>query len=351
MKECNPNSKFNCSPYIKYLFILLIAGMALASCTQEVRVEDNISFDSAMLIVENEYNTKVVDKLSTQVIASQYFAENSEAITSKIDKITKYRDEVYFYLKNDNLLKIYDNNTYNFLTEYDFSTYGTLGDISFPNVSNFYVSLPERNEILIVDRENQKISSFLISVDANPNKLMAINNLLFVGCNNSINVIRTGTKLVENRIDINGEVLLLSHNLNKDALLAITSDGNKYFLEYYNVLTLEQINRVELEFDFLGEGEKLSVNQIAIVNTQDEYSWLGTSVGLFRIDLRNLGTYNFMSKRKENILNIYYEAVSQNVIILSSRNGLKDYILSDPRTGEYRKTYPIADNSNIIFPL
>jgi len=87
------------------------------------------------------------------------------------------------------------------------------------------------------------------------------------------------------------------------------------------------------------------------VTTDLEYSWLATSIGLIRIDLRNLGTYTFISKRKEEILNVYYEPVSSNIILLSSRNGLKDYVLSDPQTGEFLKTFPISDNANYIFPL
>ena len=351
MKDCNPNSKFNCSPYIKYLFLLFIAGLAIASCTQEVRVEDDINFDSAILLIENEYDMEVIDRVNAKSIASDLFPSGTPTISSKIDKITKYQDELYFYLESENKLKVYDNNNYTFVTEYDFNSYGSIGDISFPNISNFYVTLPSSNEVLIVDRINQQISSFLIPVDENPNKLLALGNLLFVGCKNSINVIRTGTKKVENKIEISGEVLLFSHDLDKNSLLVITANEGIYSLEYYDVTTLQQINKVELKSNLLEEGEELKINQIAIVTTDLEYSWLATSIGLIRIDLRNLGTYTVISKRKEEILNVYYEPVSSNIILLSSRNGLKDYVLSDPQTGEFLKTFPISDNANYIFPL
>ena len=95
----------------------------------------------------------------------------------------------------------------------------------------------------------------------------------------------------------------------------------------------------------------MNINQIAIVNNELEYSWLGTSIGLFRIDLRNKGVYTFMSQRRENIKNIYFEPISNRILIMTDRNGLKDYIIANSRTGEYQNNYALPDNSKLIFPL
>jgi len=351
MNNCDVNNKFNCSPYVKYIFLVFVMGLALMSCSQDVRVENDDFFSSAVLLVEDDYFSKVIDRNTSKVITNDMFESTPEKIQSKISNVYTYQGELYFLLKKENKIKVYKKDNFEFITEYDFNGIGQIEDVVFPNVSNFYVSLSDKDQVAVVDRVNKKISNFLISVKANPNKLFTIEKLVYVACENSIDIIRTGTKEVIESIALDGKPLLLSTNLDKNALIIFTKEESTYQMNIYNAATFQFTNKVKLESEFLTSADEMTLNQIAIVNNEKEYSWLGTSVGLFRIDLRNLGVYKFMSSRKENILNIYFEPISDKILMLSSRNQLKDYIHADSKTGEYTATFPLPDNSNLIYPL
>ena len=351
MKECSPNSRFNCSPYIKYIFAIFILGLALASCSQDVRVDDNIKYNSSLIVVENGMNVKVVDRLTTSLIDNNIFASNPNQLSNNIDNIYKFQNELYITSKNANLLNVYDNTTFNLITSYTLESNEEIGDLSFPNISNFYASIPKTNKVVVIDRINKKISATTISVDNNPNKLFTISNLLFVGCDNSINVIRTGSNLVENKISITGKVDLFCQNEDGSVLIAVTSNDNKYYLEYYNTLTYELIKKTELKSSWFEEGKKIIFNQVALVYNDIQYGWIGSNAGLIRIDLKNYGTYNVISNRKEEILNVYYEPISNYLLILTARNQLKDYTLADPSTGEVKKSFAFSNDTKLIFPI
>lgn len=351
MKNCDVNNRFNCSPYIKFIFVALILAMAMMSCKQEVRVDNDDFFSSAVMLVENDFFSKVIDRNTSKLISDDMFFNTPEKIQSKISKVYTYKDDLYFILKSENKIKVYKKNDYTFVTEYDFNNIGQIEDITFPNSSNFYVSLSDKGQVVVVDRENKKISQFLINVNSNPTKLYAIGSYVYVACENSIDVIRTGTKSVEKSIELEGRPNLISTNLNNDVLLVFTKENITYQMNIIDISTLSVTNKVSLESTLISETEEMIFNQIAIVNNSAEYSWLGTSIGLFRIDLRNLGTYKFMSSRLENIKNVYFEPISDKIIILSNRNQQNEYILANSRTGEYNDIFLLSDNTNLIYPL
>ena len=351
MKDCDINSKFNCSPYIKYIFMAFILILALMSCKQKVRVESDDFFSDAILLIENGFESKILDRNSGNIISNDLFIGMNERIQSNIEKVYSYQQQLYFLLKNENKIKVFSQTNFSFITEYDFTSVGEFNDITFPNVSNFYVTLKDRNEVLVVDRINEKLSQFYISVDNAPDAIYSIGNLVFVACERSINVIRTGTKEVVSKINIEGKPLLFSRTLNSEYLLVISEENSEYYLSYYSVANFTETTKNKLVSDLLSAGETMTINQIAIVNNELEYSWLGTSIGLFRIDLRNRGVYTFMSSRKEEIKNIYFEPISNRILILSDRNGNKDYIIANSRTGEYLKYTPLSTNAKLIFPL
>lgn len=351
MKNCDVNNKFSCSPYVKFIFFAFVLAMAMMSCKQEVRIDNDEFFSSAVMLVENDYFAKIIDRNTSKLLSDDMFLNTPEKIQSKITKVYTYQDDLYFLLKNENKIKVYKKENYTFVTEYDFNGLGQIDDIVFPNSSNFYVSLSDKGQVVVVDRVNKKISQFLINVSPNPTKLFAIDSYVYVACENRIDVIRTGTKAVEKSIALDGQAKLISTNLNKDALLVFTKEDITYQMNIIDIATLKITNKVKLESTLISDTEEMTFNQIAIVNNSSEYSWLGTSVGLFRIDLRNLGTYKFMSSRKENIINVYFEPISDKIIILSNRNQQNEYILANSKTGEYNDIFSLSDNSNLIFPL
>ncbi len=351
MKDCDINKKFNCSPYVKYIFFAFVLVLAMMSCKQEVRVENDDFFSDAVILIENEFDSKIIDRNTGNLITNDLFENNSQRVQTNVDKVYSYQNELYFLLKSENKIKVYNQTNFMFVTEYDFNGIGEVSDIAFPNVSNFYVTLSDKNEVLVVDRINQKLSQFYIPVDNNPKGIHFVGNLVFVSCENSINIIRTGTKEVIKKIVIQGRSLLFSNDLSNESLIVISEENTNYYLTYFSLVDFSELTKTQLTSEFLETEEQLIVNQIAIVNNDLEYSWLGTSVGLFRIDLRNQGVYTFMSERKENIKNIYFEPISNRILILSNRNGNNDYIIANSRTGVYMKYTPLSTNAKLIFPL
>lgn len=336
--------------YVAYLIMIWL----IASCSQGVRVE-NSAVDEVQLL------TYVGDPINElQYLGHKSADEYPTALssgglpTSTITKLIREEDDVFAIFPEEMKIISLSENDLSIVDEYDISEYGKPIDLFFPNTSNGYFTVEGKDTIFILDRISKQIASINVPAGNQPTVMTSRINKLYVANSgeNTVSVISTNLKQEDFRIPVPAQPKFLGFQEDSNVLIIICQNtGEIPVAIFYDT----DINATLREVFFTSDNtpdEVPDIKSFFISSEVFDFAWIGAEGGVYRLDLRNQGNFIFIEIFGEDVIDIEFDPVEENIIYLGRRDELSLITAVDPVQfgGNFTRTI-FPDNTKFIFPI
>lgn len=313
-----------------YILIALFLIISLASCAREEKIIDNGIFSYSLLVSYkgstglNQVSLPDGNLLNADIIK----ANNADYNSGNISKIVEYRNQLFVFIPDLNKVGVFDSKTFKNIYDIDFSSLkGIPTDICFPNSTDAYITLPNLNQVALVDIYTQQISRYL-DIAGYPSSIANVGNQIAVTCKNTnqIAIIDSREYKETQRFDIYSNPLFIEVSKTNEFVIVCEGTGLDSVKKEAKVIFMDPNSKaLTATLDLTYTTEK-AINQIpnSLAITMKDYAFVCTNRAIFRIDTKNRrvnkqipGTYDKVTFSSKLTQLIYYKSNDANVTELS----------------------------------
>jgi YVTN family beta-propeller protein len=330
---------------IHQILILLAVVILFSACSSEEKLIDNTDSEWEILAATDDAKVMHIEMPSQDILSQDVMTVVlSEPAGGNIEKITEFRNNVYFFIPDVYKIIVADKFDFTKVAEIDFSTTQLVPtDICFPNATAAYVTHSNAASVSLVDITTFQVVR-QIAVGDSPREIAAAGNQVYV-CNqagHSCSVIDTRTNEVAATIGVSPNPTYVGVNSAKTEMVVVslgfgkTDSASKSpaMVTFIDIESRTKVAETPLGFGAVDPNEQ---HPMGLAVSPKDWAFIPTKDYLLRVDARFHDRVMLASRKL--FPEIYYDHKVEKMFMMGSAEGGRQLALGDPIAAQYENLY------------
>lgn len=348
---------------MKKLLLILVASLAIISCSKEEKFIDNYTEENKVLIAVNSASSSYVEAVNLadgSIMYNDIFMQvNSVAAPDSISTMKIFRDKIFILFPKIFKIIILNKDDFKIAGEVDFSAESLIpSDICFANATDAYIAHGNSNKVSLLDLTNFQVAR-QITVGKNPVAIAASGNQIYTANfgANSVSVIDSRTNKQEALLSVAPYPSFVGVRSNGKEVIVVsigTGKGDGASTKSPAIATfIDVATRAKLQETPIGTVTIPALDAIpqSLSVTEKDYAFIPTATNFMRISMKSRTGVTNVGKLK-------YSKVSYNsykdlllAIVLDENGNSKKVAVCSNSTGKSIYDKPLASGTQWILPI